>query len=201
MKALKILKPTFIPLLAACVIFLVTTSQVFAQQPEVPSSQQPEIQQSETEQQQNQQPESQQPETQQPPTEQQPSVQVREDFSDKELKSFVKANEKLTVMQKESEQKMIKVIEDKGLTIDRFNELLESQRDPQKKTEATPQELNSFSNAAEEIMAENRKLEQEMTTSIEQEGIDIDTYKAIMIAYQQSPAVQGKINKMVGENN
>jgi hypothetical protein len=104
-------------------------------------------------------------------------------------------------MQKESEQKMIKVIEDKGLTIDRFNELLESQRDPQKKTEATPQELNSFSNAAEEIMAENRKLEQEMTTSIEQEGIDIDTYKAIMIAYQQSPAVQGKINKIVGENN
>jgi hypothetical protein len=201
MKALKILKPSFIPSLAACVIFLLTTSQVFAQQPETPSSPQPEIQQPETEQQENQQPESQQPETQQPQTEQQPSVQVREDFSDKELKSFVKANEKLTVMQQESEQKMLKVIEDKGLTIDRFNELLESQRDPQKKTEATPQELNSFSNAAEEIMAENRKLEHEMTTSIEQEGIDIDTYKAIMIAYQQSPAVQGKINKIVGENN
>ena len=50
-----------------------------------------------------------------------PSIEMREDFSDGELKSFVKANEKVTVIQMEAEQKMIKAIEDEGLSVERFN--------------------------------------------------------------------------------
>ena len=67
----------------------------------------------------------------------QPSVEVREDFSDDELKSFVKANEKVMAIQIESEQKMIKAIEDEGLTVNRFNEILEDQRDPSRGNETS----------------------------------------------------------------
>lgn len=132
-----------------------------------------------------------------------PSVQMREDFSDDELQSFVNANEKVIVIQMEGEQKMIKAIEDEGLTVDRFHEILEHQRDPNRATETktSPEELKSFNNAAQVILQENAKLEERMTSSIEEEGIDIETYQQIMVAYQQNPGIQNRVNKMLnGEN-
>ena len=131
-----------------------------------------------------------------------PSVQMRSDFSDDELKSFVKANEKVTAIQMEGEQKMIKAIEEEGLTVNRFHELLEQQRDPQRGTDsvATAAELKSFNDAAQVILQENAKLEKQMTSSIEEQGIDIETYKQIMVAYQQNPEIQSRVNKMVEDN-
>lgn len=128
---------------------------------------------------------------------QEPSVGIREDFSDDELTSFVKANEKVSVIQMEAEQKMIKAIEDQGLSVERFNQILEQQRDPSRSTETSADELESFNNAAQEILEENARIEQEMTSSIEEEGIDIETYKQIMLAYQQSPKVQDRVNSMI----
>lgn len=130
-----------------------------------------------------------------------PSIEMREDFSDGELKSFVKANEKVTVIQMEAEQKMIKAIEDEGLSVERFNAILEQQRDPTRGSETSAEELQSFNKAAQTILEENEKIEKQMTTSIEEEGIDIETYKQIMLAYQQNPDIQNRVNKMVnGEN-
>lgn len=128
-----------------------------------------------------------------------PSVQMRENFSDDELKSFVKANESVMAIQMEGEQKMIKAIEDEGLTVNRFHEILEQQRDPQRGTETktSPEELKSFNDAAEVILEENAKLEERMTTSIQEEGIDVETYQQIMSAYQQNPSIQNRVNKMV----
>lgn len=137
------------------------------------------------------------------PAQQDPSVQMRQNFSDDELKSFVKANEKVMAIQMEGEQMMIKAIEGEGLSVDRFHEILEQQRDPQRATDssATEEELASFNNAAQTILQENERLEQRMATSIEEEGIDIDTYKQIMLAYQQNPDVQNRVNKMLSEEN
>lgn len=126
-----------------------------------------------------------------------PSVQMREDFSDDELKSFVKANEKVMAIQLDGEQKMISAIEEEGLTVNRFHEILEQQRDPQKGGETSPDELKSFNNAAQVILEENAKIEEEMTSTLEEEGIDVETYQQIMLAYQQSPAVQERVNKLV----
>ncbi|HEU5148047.1 MAG TPA: DUF4168 domain-containing protein, partial [Chryseosolibacter sp.] len=97
----------------------------------------------------------------------QPSTAIREDFSDDELKSFVKANEKVMAIQMEAEQNMVKAIEEEGLTVDRFHQILEEQRDPQRGTETSAEELKSFNNAAKVILEENAKVEEHMTTSIE----------------------------------
>lgn len=126
-----------------------------------------------------------------------PSVAIREDFSDDELKSFVKANEKVSAIQMQAEQKMIRAIEDEGLSVERFHEILEQQRDPSRTSETSMDELESFNNAAQVILEENERIEKQMTTSIEEEGIDVETYKQIMLAYQQSPAVQDRVNGLI----
>jgi hypothetical protein len=131
-----------------------------------------------------------------------PSTAMRTDFSENELRSFVKASEKVTAIQMKGEQNMIKAIEDEGLTVDRFHELLEKQRDPQRGTETSisAAELKSFNNAAQMILDENERLEKEMATSIEEEGIDVETYEEIMLAYQHNAAVQNRVNKMVNDS-
>jgi hypothetical protein len=131
----------------------------------------------------------------------QPSTSFREDFSDEELKSFVTANEKVMAIQMEGEQKMIKAIENEGLTLDRFNQILEQQRDPQPGAETSPEELASFNNAAQQILQENARIEKEMATSIQELGLDVETYKQIMLAYQQSPTVQSRVNEMVNSES
>ncbi len=131
----------------------------------------------------------------------QPSTAMREDFTDQELQSFINANEKVMAIQVEGEQKMIKAIEDEGLTLDRFNQILEQQRDPQRGTETSPEELQSFNAAAQQILEENARIEKEMETSIQGEGIDLETYKQIMLSYQQSPAVHERVNQMVSDGN
>jgi hypothetical protein len=123
--------------------------------------------------------------------------QVRDDFSDDELKSFVKASKKITSIQMETEQKMIKAIENEGLTVDRFHQILEQQRNATSATETSARELTSFNNAAQAIIEENRKVEQQMATSIEEEGIDIETYNQIMVAYQQNPGIQKKVDAIL----
>lgn len=126
---------------------------------------------------------------------------IREDFSQKELQSFVKANEKIMLIQQESEQKMLKAIEDEGMTVDRFTEILESQKNPEKESNASEQELQSFNKVAQFIINESQKTQMQLMTTLEQEGMDVNTYQDILYAYQQSPNVQDKIHKIEQEKN
>lgn len=127
--------------------------------------------------------------------------QVRQDFTDEELKSFLKANANVMEIQLEIEQKMIEAIEDEGLTVEKFNAMAEAQQDPSKSVNATPEELQSFNSAAQEILKEREKVEPQVISSIEEEGIDVQTYQEILIAYQQHPQVKSKIDKLLQEQN
>lgn len=127
----------------------------------------------------------------------QQAQQVREDFTDDELEAFVDANEKVIEIQQESQEKIKEAIEEEGLTIEKFNEIVESQRNPNIEVNATQQELVSFNNAAQVIIKENQETQTEIISSIEDEGIDITTYQEIMIAYQQVPKVKEKVNKLL----
>jgi hypothetical protein len=125
--------------------------------------------------------------------------QIRNDFSDDELKIFVKASKKITSIQMETEQKMVKAIENEGLTVDRFHQILEQRRNATSGTETSTEELKSFNNAAQAIIQENVKVEQRMTASIEEEGMDIETYNQIMVAYQQNQGIQKKVDTLLEE--
>lgn len=128
---------------------------------------------------------------------QQATPELREDFTKTELESFLKANEKVLNIQAESQKKMVKAIKEEGLSVDRFNQIIAAQQDPQKENDASSKEMASFNNAAEEIMTEKKETETEIVKSIEQEGIDIKTYQEIMYAYQKSPKVKKKISSMI----
>lgn len=134
---------------------------------------------------------------QQPTPPQQQQEQVN--FSDEEIKAFIQVNEKVVEVQKNGEQEMMSAIEGEDIAVDRFNELLMAQQDPNQKTDASPEEMEAFGKASEKVMEVQKKLEEEAMKTIEAEGMDIEKYQQIMMAYQQNPQVQEQVQKLMGE--
>lgn len=129
-----------------------------------------------------------------------PATEIREDFSDQELKSFIRAHEKVSAIQQESESKMISAIQEQGMSVDRFNEILKAQQDPAGNPEISPEELQSFNTAAEFIVLESKKTEMHLVNIIENEGIEVDTFNAIMVAYEQNQKVKARIIELIGHD-
>lgn len=129
-----------------------------------------------------------------PQQQQQP---LKTDYSDSQLKQFLDVNKKLQPLQQAAQQHIVKSIENSGLTVDRFREIAQSQQTG-KAASLSAQDSTAFNKAAGEIMKEKGKTDSQMVSVIQKEGMDLQTFQGIAMAYQQSPEIQQKINKMLG---
>lgn len=133
---------------------------------------------------------------QQQPTLQQEAPDVN--ISDQELESFVKAAVKVEELQKESEGKMVKAIQDEGLEPNRFVEINTIQQNPAADTEnaVSEKELDNYNKALEEVQSIQQGVQTEQIKVIEQEGLDVNRYVQIAKAVQQDPGLMKKVQDM-----
>lgn len=124
---------------------------------------------------------------------------VKEDFTDEELKTFIQANKSVVQVQQAAEQKMMQAIEETDMDVNRFNEIATAQQDPQADAEASAEEMATFNEAAQKVMAVQRETQSEIAAAVEEEGMEFDAYRQIMMAYQNSPKVQQQITKLIEE--
>ena len=87
--------------------------------------------------------------------------EVSTDFSDEEIETFVEANLDVTKVQQEAEKKAMGIIEENDLELERFNEIVAIQQG-QSDEEASPEEMEAFNAAAQEIMANNQETQSKM---------------------------------------
>lgn len=129
----------------------------------------------------------------------QQEVQQEEKFSETELKQFLQANAKVTAIQKEGQQTMLKLIEDANMDIEQFNKFAQAQRD-QKLAElgATPEQLAAYDKAAQQILQIQPAVKEDVKKAIEEEGLTEDKYRAIVAAYQQDDTVKAKVHELMG---
>lgn len=130
--------------------------------------------------------------------EQQQQAPVQDDFSEEELEQFVGVYMQAAEIQQKNESQMIAAIEEEEMDIDRFNEILMARQNQQnvEEIDATAEEMASFNNAAEKIMAVQQEAQAEIEELIENE-MGSQKYQQIVMAYQQSPEVQEKVNQML----
>ncbi len=137
-----------------------------------------------------------------PQSPEQPMQQpVKEDYTDDELKLFIQANEKIAEAQQQTEQKMVEAIEAESIAVDRFNEILMAQQNPEQELELSEEEQASFDKAVEKLMVHQQELQTQMVSAIEDEGLEVADYQAMMMAYQQSPKVKQKVTEMISAKN
>lgn len=122
--------------------------------------------------------------------------EVSTDYSEKEIETFVEANLDVTKVQQESQKEAMGIIEENNLDLERFNEIVAIQQG-QSDEEASPEELEKFNAAAQEIMANNQKTQAKMQEVLGEHDIDEQKYQQIMMAYQQNEEFRKKVDTVV----
>lgn len=133
-----------------------------------------------------------------PPATPQTGQQTKSDITDAELKQFIDANKRLMVIQQEGEKAMLAILQEEKLDVEKFNALAVAQQ--QQKLEesgATPEDLAAFKKAADRMMALQPDMQKNAEAAILKDGMKIERYEQIMLAYQQDPAFQQKVDKLM----
>ncbi|SHM45637.1 hypothetical protein SAMN04488057_101512 [Cyclobacterium lianum] len=125
---------------------------------------------------------------------------VNDNFTDEEYEQFVTINQSLAPMQAEVEAKMVGILEDKGMEVPRFQALMQAQRQGNI-MDATddPDEIALFNEAGQEIMKVQQESQQELQQHIVDNGMEIQKFQEMSIAYNQSPKVKEKVDAKMEE--
>ena len=101
-------------------------------------------------------------------------------------------------IQQAAEGDMMKAISDKGMEVERFQELAQAQQTG-KLTDVSqdPEEINAFNLAGQEVLEVQKKVQDQIKQKIEDNDMDIQTFQQIYLAYDQSEVVRGKIDKLL----
>lgn len=139
---------------------------------------------------------SQDPSMQQDPM-QQPTAQT--EVSDEELETFLELSSELRDVQMESQQKMIAVVEDEGLSVEIYNIIAEAEQTGQSTDdiEVSSDDLDNYERASAQIAEMERELEPEFENIISENGMDMDRFQQINMALQQDPILQQRIQQMM----
>lgn len=126
-------------------------------------------------------------------------------ISDSDIPTFAKAYQEVQLLRLQAEQEMAQVVEDEGLSIDRFNAIAETQlsggaESPEdvakvaEKAKISKKENKQFKAAVDRIVAIRQSTEAEMEKVIEADGLTIDTFNSILEQSADDPDLQRKIS-------
>ncbi|AKD02934.1 DUF4168 domain-containing protein [Pontibacter korlensis] len=123
-----------------------------------------------------------------------------QNFSDADLKQFADASARLMVVQQESEKAMMGILEEEKLSVDKFNQMAQAhQQQKLNEVDATPEEMAAFNNAAQRMMEMQPTLQKDFETAIQKDGMSLEKYEQIMMAYRQDQTLQQRVDKLMQE--
>ncbi|HYW18008.1 MAG TPA: DUF4168 domain-containing protein [Nodularia sp. (in: cyanobacteria)] len=128
--------------------------------------------------------------------------QVKTTVSQEELQQFAKVIPTLQKIGQTSQQRSAQIIEQSGLSVERFQELSEAQQSPgaEPSSPATPEEQQSFNQIAPEIESIQKDTLSEQEEAVRAGGLEPNRFNEIMIAIQQDPALQQQVQQLIQNN-
>lgn len=125
--------------------------------------------------------------------EQNTSIEV----NDEEIQSFASAFKVVQTIQDESRQKMVEAIEEQGLTIKEYNELLRQQQQPEsgdsEASNVSEEKQEQFQQADAQIEQIEQDAQADIEAAITDEGLQIERFQEIWIAVRQDPELQQQV--------
>ena len=120
------------------------------------------------------------------------TTQAQANITTAELSKFADAFQEVQVENQAAQQKMMGIIKDEGLDVQRFTEIQKAQMNPEAEVEATDEELKMHAAVVAELQKMQPALETKMAGIIEDPGLTLDRYKAVAMALQQNKELQKK---------
>lgn len=124
-----------------------------------------------------------------------------QDVSDTQLAQFADAYLKMQAEGQAGEQKMIAVIEEEGLNVERFTQIQQAGMNPNQEQalEITPDELKKHTSALAKLEQMQPELERNIIKEIESTGMSLDQYETLASAIQQDADLQQKLQTILLE--
>lgn len=138
--------------------------------------------------------------TQQLPVE--PSGETSDiEVNDRMIEQFASATEVLNVIQKDGQVEMIDAIDQQGLTLEEFNQMVNMEEYPDgEETKAISREDKiAFDNAKKQVDQVRSNVEQRMDEAIMKAGLTLEEYQAVKQAYNEDADVRKRIDSKVDD--
>lgn len=133
------------------------------------------------------------------PMGQEPAAPI--EVSDAELEEFVEVAVGTLEIQQQTEMQYPQIIQDAGLTIDKFQEISQAQQmgAANEDIDASEEELNAFDKAMDDIHELNEEAQEQVVAHIESESMELERYEEIAMALQQDQELMQKVQQMLME--
>lgn len=130
---------------------------------------------------------------------QQMPQQQTTDVSDDEIEQFALAFVEVQNIEQKVQPEMVQAVEKEGIEVQRFNEIMNAQQDPNQEVDASEDELIKFASANREIEEIQTRAQREMMEKIAESGLSVDRYQKIMVAVRNNPELQQKLQSSMQE--
>ena len=134
---------------------------------------------------------------QMPPQEAPPQIEV----SDEELELFIDASMTAQTVQMESQQEMIAIVDEEGIEVSTYNEIIQAQQmgQPLENIDVSASDIEKFERAQEQIQEVEVRMERNLAEAVEEEGMEMERFQEINMAIQQDPELQQRAQQMIQE--
>jgi len=126
-------------------------------------------------------------------------AQTGDKVSDNEVKQFVSAVKEVQVISQESQQNMLKAVEESGFTRQRFNQIYTGMQDPDTDVDADDEEMAKFNKVNTKIVSIQTEAQQKMEKEILKQDLTIERYQEINMKLQNDPELMQKVQALLQE--
>jgi hypothetical protein len=121
-------------------------------------------------------------------------------FEDEALLNFFDINQSISVLQRETQERIGLAVEGFGLTMDRFNQIANASRIGALQGGAfSDEEIAAFNEAAPQVTAIQREMQQDMQTIIIEHGLSPQEYQEILTDYRADADLQNHVRELLRE--
>jgi hypothetical protein len=120
-----------------------------------------------------------------------------ENVSDSELQLFVKAYNGIQEISQKAQEEMVVAVQNEGMEVERYNEILNSTRNPETSVELNSDEELVFNAASEKVEKIQIQAQQDMQEKIIAVGLDLARYQEIAAALQTDEALNQRFQELL----
>ncbi|MGM0620653.1 MAG: DUF4168 domain-containing protein [Bacteroidota bacterium] len=132
---------------------------------------------------------------------QMPQQQQQEiDVSDGEINQFASVFVELQTMNEGVQQEMMSAVEEEGIEVERFNQIMQAQQDPNQDVDANEEELQNFAKASQAVEQIQAKVQKEMEKVITENDLTVERYQQIMMAVRSDAELQQRLQQKIQQD-
>lgn len=118
-------------------------------------------------------------------------------LSEGQISRFVIAYQAVQTIRAEAQPEFIAAVEAEGLTVEEFNAIAEAQQNPETTAQISPEQAEQFTAAVNQLTVIQEEVQAEMQVAIQDAGLTIEEYQAILGAAQQDETLRQQINEQL----